>query len=223
MKPIKPKYNALRQQLDAIRPGVQVVAVTKQVDADRTQEAIDAGIIHIGENRPEGLLRKQREIDAEVKWHYVGNLQTRKVKEIINEVDFLHSLDRDSLAKEIQKRADDVVRCFVQVNVSGEESKSGVSSEEAAEFVQSLAQYDKIQVVGLMTMAPITKDEELIRQVFRGLKKLQVEIADKNWPHAPCKELSMGMSGDYLIAAEEGASFVRIGTALVGAESEAEG
>jgi len=128
----------------------------------------------------------------------------------------LHSLDRMSLAEEIEKRAVNPVKCFVQVNVSGEESKHGLSKEEVIPFIQSLEKFSKIQVVGLMTMAPNTDDKEVIRKVFRGLKELQQEIANLNLPYAPCQELSMGMSNDYEIAIEEGATFIRIGTALVG-------
>ncbi len=222
MKPIEPVYKELRNELDAIRKGIEVIAVTKQVGVERTREAITAGLGHLGENRPEGFLRKFEAIEDEVKWHFIGNLQSRKVKEIINRIDYLHSLDRMSLAKEIQKRADHVINCFVQVNVSKEDTKSGILPEETLEFIKSLEKYDKINVIGLMTMAPDVKDEEMLRTVFRGLKALQQEVAEKQWPHAPCTECSMGMSNDYLIAAQEGATFVRIGTALIGSESEAE-
>ncbi|MBZ5200299.1 YggS family pyridoxal phosphate-dependent enzyme [Planomicrobium chinense] len=221
MKPIKPVYEEITQELNNVRPGIQVIAVTKQVGVERTAEAIEAGIGHLGENRPEGLLNKRQAISADVSWHFIGNLQTRKVKEIIDQIDYLHSLDRMSLAKEIQKRATHPVKCFVQVNVSKEESKSGVLAEEAVAFVKSLEAFDKIQVVGLMTMAPNTTDETVIRNVFKGLKSLQLEVAAEGMSHAPCTECSMGMSNDYKIAAEEGATFVRIGTALVGSESEA--
>jgi pyridoxal phosphate enzyme (YggS family) len=221
MKPIKPVYEEIKQELNNVRPGIQVIAVTKQVSVERTNEAIEAGIRHLGENRPEGLLNKRQAISRDVSWHFIGNLQTRKVKEVIDQIDFLHSLDRMSLAKEIQKRATHPLKCFVQVNVSKEESKSGVLAEEAVEFVKSLEAFDKIQVVGLMTMAPNTTDETVIRNVFKGLKSLQLEVAAEKMSHAPCTECSMGMSNDYKIAAEEGATFVRIGTALVGSESEA--
>lgn len=220
MKPIKPIFEEITEQLNAVKRGIQVIAVTKQVGVERTKEAIEAGIRHLGENRPEGLAQKLEAIDNDVSWHYIGNLQTRKVKDVINEIDYLHSLDRLSLAKEIQKRANSQVKCFVQVNVSGEESKSGISPGETIDFIESLKLYDKIQVVGLMTMAPNTTDEFAIREAFKGLKILQLQVSEKNWTHAPCTECSMGMSNDYLIAAEEGASFVRIGTALVGSESE---
>lgn len=221
MEPIKPVFEEITEQLNTIKENIQVIAVTKQVGVERTKEAIEAGIRHLGENRPEGLAQKLEAIDEDVCWHYIGNLQTRKVRDVINEIDYLHSLDRLSLAKEIQKRASRPVKCFVQVNVSGEDSKSGIAPEEAVDFIQSLEAFDKIEVVGLMTMAPNTTDDRVIREAFKGLKLLQLQVSEKQWTHAPCKECSMGMSNDYLIAAEEGATFVRIGTALVGSESEA--
>lgn len=221
MKAIKPVFENIQQELNTIRTAINIIAVTKQVSIERTEEAVAAGIQHLGENRPEGLLRKREAINADVAWHFIGNLQTRKVKEVINEIDFLHSLDRMSLAKEIQKRAERPVQCFVQVNVSQEETKSGILPEETVDFIKSLAAFDKIHVVGLMTMAPNTPDETVIRNVFKGLKTLQLDVASHGWDHAPCTECSMGMSNDYLVAAQEGATFVRIGTALVGSESEA--
>ncbi|AQQ53793.1 YggS family pyridoxal phosphate-dependent enzyme [Planococcus lenghuensis] len=222
MEPVKPIFDRLTEELSNIRSGINVVAVTKNVSTVRTQEAIDAGIVHIGENRAEGLIEKRKQINAEVTWHFIGSLQSRKVKDVIHLIDYLHSLDRKSLAKEIQKRAETPVNCFVQVNISGEESKHGLTPENTLEFILSLAPYDKIRVVGLMTMAPHTNDTENIRATFAGLKKLQAEIAAEALDHAPCTECSMGMSNDYRIAAEEGATFIRIGTALVGSESEAE-
>lgn len=195
---------------------VQIIAVTKEVDIDRTNEALEAGLVHLGENRPEGLTLKYEAIGQQAQWHYIGSLQTRKVKQVIHEIDYLHSLDRISLAEEIEKRADRVINCFVQANVSGEESKHGLSKEEVIPFIKSLAEMPKIKVVGLMTMAPNTDDEQVIRNVFRDLKNLQQEVVALQLPYAPCTELSMGMSNDYEIAIEEGATFVRIGTALVG-------
>ena len=195
---------------------VKIIAVTKEVDVERTQEAIDAGLHHLGENRPEGLCGKLAHIEQDVSWHYIGSLQTRKVKQVINEVDYLHSLDRLSLADEIEKRATKVVKCFVQANVSGEESKHGLTREQVLTFIEALAGYTKIEIVGLMTMAPNTEDEQVIRNVFRELKLLQQQVVQLNLAYAPCTELSMGMSNDYEIAVEEGATFVRIGTALVG-------
>ena len=217
---IKIQEQILAAQKKAHREGdnVHIIAVTKEVSVERTQEAINAGLTHLGENRPEGLNNKIKAIDEPVHWHYIGSLQTRKVKQVINQIDYLHSLDRLSLAEEIEKRALKPVKCFVQVNVSGEESKHGLNASEAESFIKSLKDFTKIQVVGLMTMAPNTEDELLIRSVFKQLKQCQQQIADQGLAHAPCTELSMGMSNDFQIAVEEGATFVRVGTALVGNE-----
>lgn len=220
---IELEINAACERSGRNREDITVIAVTKQVSSKRALEVIELGVLSLGENRPEGLLSKQEAIQlSDVDWHFIGNVQSRKVKDIINNIDFLHSLDRLSLAKEIQKRADSVVDCFVQVNVSGEQSKSGLQSEELEEFVHQLAEYDKIRVVGLMTMAPFTDDHDMIRSIFRSLRHLRDELATKKLEHAPCTQLSMGMSNDYVIAIEEGATHVRIGTALVGTESEGE-
>lgn len=215
LKLIQHQIENAKQRANA-EQSVQIIAVTKEVDVNRTEEAIEAGLVHLGENRPEGLLNKLDSIKSDVSWHYIGSLQTRKVKQVIDQIDYLHSLDRLSLAEEIEKRATKQVKCFVQVNVSGEESKHGLTKEQALDFVKQLEQFSKIEVVGLMTMAPFTEDETTIRQVFKQLKQLQQEVSQLNIPNVPCTELSMGMSNDYEIAVEEGATFVRIGTALVG-------
>jgi hypothetical protein len=195
---------------------VTIIAVTKYVTIERAQEALKAGIIHLGENRDQELLKKYEVLGDQPVWHFIGTLQTRKVKKIIDKVDYIHSLDRLSLAEEIHKRANRKITCFVQVNVSGEESKHGLPPEEVLPFIQQLAMYSNIEIVGLMTMAPFIKDEQILRNCFRSLKQLQNEIQNLKLPYAPCTELSMGMSNDYEIAVEEGATFVRIGTSLVG-------
>jgi PLP dependent protein len=195
---------------------VQIIAVTKYVSNERTQEALEAGIIHLGENRDDGFLKKWEQFQDKPTWHFIGTLQSRKVKNIIDKVDYIHSLDRLSLAKEIQKRASKPIKCFVQVNVSGEESKHGIRPDELIPFIEQLASFDRIVVVGLMMMAPFTDDETLIRRCFQQLKTLQLKVQALNKKYAPCTELSMGMSNDYIIAVEEGATFVRIGSSLVG-------
>ncbi|MCM3756645.1 YggS family pyridoxal phosphate-dependent enzyme [Sporosarcina aquimarina] len=227
MKPLQQRINTIEETICRAceyagrkRDDVTVIAVTKQVSDERTQNVLNEGIIHLGENRPEGLIGKQQAIPQGAVWHFIGNVQSRKVKEIIERIDYLHSLDRLSLAKEIQKRAVEPVDCFVQVNVSFEESKSGLSPAETLGFIEALRDYDKIRVIGLMTMAPLTEDQDTIRKVFRGLRELRDELAAKKMQHAPVTKLSMGMSNDYSIAIEEGATHVRIGTALVGSESE---
>ena len=197
------------------RSEVQVIAVTKSVSSEQATAAIEEGYLHLAENRPEGLELKQKELsDHQVIWHFIGNLQTRKVKKVINNIDYLHALDRLSLAEEIEKRANKVVSCFVQVNVTGEETKSGISPNQLDDFIKDLSQYSKIKIVGLMTMAPLDANETVIRSAFAQLRELQESIKRKALPDAPCTELSMGMSKDYTIAVEEGATFVRIGTSF---------
>ena len=196
---------------------VKLVAVTKYVTDSRVEEAIEAGITDFAENRPQNYVERKGKYSDKT-WHLIGSLQTRKVRDVINEVDYFHALDRDSLAKEIEKRADKEVKCFVQVNVSGEESKHGLTSEEAIDFIKSLEHYSKIKVVGLMTMAPFVEDEEILRNCFRKLRRLRDEVKGLNLSYAPCEFLSMGMSNDYKIAIEEGATHIRVGTALVGCE-----
>ena len=196
---------------------VKLIAVTKYVTDTRVEEAIEAGITDFAENRPQNYVERKDKYSNKT-WHLIGSLQTRKVRDVINEVDYFHALDRDSLAKEIEKRAEKKIKCFVQVNVSGEESKHGLTSEEAIDFIKSLEQYSKLKVVGLMTMAPFVEDEEILRNCFRKLRQLRDEVKGLNLPYAPCGYLSMGMSNDYKIAIEEGATHIRVGTALVGCE-----
>ena len=196
---------------------VKLIAVTKYVTNVRVEEAIEAGIADFAENRPQNYVQRKDKYSNKT-WHLIGSLQTRKVRDVINQVDYFHALDRDSLAKEIEKRAEKEIKCFVQVNVSGEESKHGLTSEEAIDFIKSLEQYSKIKVVGLMTMAPFVEDEEILRNCFRKLRQLSDEVKGLNLVYAPCEFLSMGMSNDYKIAIEEGATHIRVGTALVGCE-----
>ena len=197
---------------------VKIIAVTKYVSNDRAKEAIEAGILNLGENYDEGLIAKWEVLQDKPTWHFIGSLQTRKVKNIIDKVDYIHSLDRPSLAKEINKRANKRMKCLVQVNVSGEESKHGLAPQEVINFIKSIQDYPNIEVAGLMTMAPHTDDQSILRHCFRTLKSLQIEVQQMKLEYAPCTELSMGMSNDYAIAVEEGATLVRIGTALVGEE-----
>ncbi|MGG3466591.1 YggS family pyridoxal phosphate-dependent enzyme [Neobacillus pocheonensis] len=195
---------------------IKLIAVTKYVSTERAKEAIDAGINNLGENRDEGLLAKWEVLRDKPSWHFIGTLQTRKVKNIIDKVEYIHSLDRLSLVEEINKRAGRKIKCLVQVNVSQEESKHGLSPEEAISFIKSLRPYENISIEGLMTMAPLTDDEKVLRECFRKLRELRTQVQADHLDFAPCTELSMGMSNDFQIAIEEGATMVRIGTALVG-------
>lgn len=198
------------------RDDITIIAVTKYVSIERAEEALEAGIMDLGENRKEGMLEKYDAIGSQANWHFIGSLQSRKVKEVIDQVSMIHSLDRKSLAKEINKRASGPMPCFVQVNVSQEESKHGLAMEEVEDFVEMVQAYENVRVVGLMTMAPHTDDEERLRGVFRQLRALRDKIRDKGYSKAPCEYLSMGMSNDYALAIEEGATHIRIGSSLVG-------
>lgn len=196
---------------------ITLIGVTKYVSNERTKEAIEAGIVNVGENRTDEFLNKYNYIDEDhVKWHFIGTLQSRKTREIIHQVDAIHSLDRTSLARQINNRAEAPVDCFVQVNVSGETSKHGLDPENVINFVKEMEQYEKVHIIGLMTMAPHIDDETELRKVFKQLKELSEEVQSLNLDYAPCDKLSMGMSNDYEIAIEEGATHIRIGTKLVG-------
>ena len=173
------------------------------------------GVHHIGENRVDKFLEKYQALkDRPVTWHLIGTLQRRKVKDVISFVDYFHALDSLKLAQEIQKRTDHVIKCFLQVNISGEESKHGFSKEALLEQLADLAQLDQIEYVGLMTMAPFEADTDELRTIFKKTQELQAEIREKQIPNMPMTELSMGMSRDYEEAIQFGSTFVRIGTAF---------
>ncbi|MEB2631094.1 YggS family pyridoxal phosphate-dependent enzyme [Peribacillus frigoritolerans] len=216
LKNIEEKINIACENSGRDREAIKLIAVTKYVSVERANEALEAGILDLGENRDEGLLAKYEVLKDKPNWHYIGSMQTRKVKNVIDKISYIHSLDRISLAEEIQKRANEPINCLVQVNVSGEESKHGLNPEATIDFIKGLSAFDKVNVAGLMTMAPLTDDERILRECFRKLKGIQVEVQALELQHAPCTELSMGMSNDFMIAIEEGATMIRIGTALVG-------
>ncbi|OEH91181.1 YggS family pyridoxal phosphate-dependent enzyme [Bacillus solimangrovi] len=215
---IKERIEKACERVNRNPKDVKIIAVTKYVSVETAQLALEAGIKDLGENRDQGLIDKYEVIGNEATWHFIGSLQSRKVKDIIDKVAYIHSLDRKSLAKEINKRATQKVKCFVQVNTSGEQSKHGLQPDDTISFIESLAELPNIEVIGLMTMAPFVEDENVLRDTFKHLKELQNIIIHKRLPFAPCTELSMGMSNDFEIAVEEGATYIRIGTALVGKE-----
>ena len=200
--------------------GINLIAVTKTVDIDAINEAIESGITDVGENKPQELARKYDVIGDKVRWHQIGSLQTNKVKYIIDKVYMIHSIDRLSLCEEIQKRAEKInktINCLIQVNISEEESKQGISKDEAIDFIKTISEkYKNIKVKGLMTMAPYTEDESIIRDTFKGLKDLSEEISIENIENVYMDELSMGMSNDFKIAVEEGSTLVRVGTSIFG-------
>lgn len=195
---------------------VHLVAVTKSVESDTMQELRQLGVTAFAENRTDVFLKKYEQFkeDETLEWHFIGHLQRRKVKQVINELDYFHALESLRLAGEIQKRATKVIRCFVEVNVSGEESKLGINPDELISFIQALRPFDKIQIVGLMTMAPYESDETQQLEIFTKLKNLQEQVKALSYSYAPCEELSMGMSNDYPVAIQAGATYIRVGSAL---------
>lgn len=197
---------------------ITIIGVTKYVTIERTEEAINAGVKNLGENRLDGFLEKHEYIQDNALWHFIGTLQSKKVKEVVGKVDAIHSLDRLSLAKEINTRAAKPINCFVQVNVSGEETKHGLSPNDTLPFIKKLEAFENVRVAGLMTMAPHIDDQDRLRHIFRQLASLRDNIKEKQLTYAPCEYLSMGMSNDYQLAVEEGATHIRIGSELVGSK-----
>ena len=197
----------------------RIIAVTKYVTVDKVVEAYAAGVRDFGENKVQDAESKRaglpEEIEKNSTWHFLGHLQTNKVKKVVGVFDYIHSVDSLKLAKAISECAASqniVQKMFIQVNIAKEESKSGFSPEEVEENFSEISKLDSINIVGLMTMAPFTSDFEEQRLVFRGLRELRNLLQEKF--NVQLGELSMGMSNDYKIAVEEGATMVRIGQAL---------
>ena len=202
----------IHQSCDKVSRDIQEVCpivVTKNRTNEEIQEVYSLGFRHFAENRVEKLLERQEAFpQKDIVWHLIGPLQKRKVKQIVNRIQYFHAIDRLSIMEEIEKRLESPLKCFLEVNVSGEESKHGFTTEEVIEAFEVAKQYANIDIIGLMTMAPFDTSEEKIRQYFHELKEITENI-DSEKP----LQLSMGMSQDYPIAIEEGAHFIRIGTA----------
>lgn len=201
------------------RDDIQVIAVTKYVSTDTAIQVARLGLKHLGENRWPDAKEKVEQLQDGVVWHFIGRLQSRKVAQVLGKFQYIHSLDRLSLADEIEKRAapfTEPVRCFVQVNVSGEETKAGLTPQEMPAFIEKMNEYNRIRVVGLMTMAPYVENPEETRPVFRQLKELRDKLNEENRYREPIPHLSMGMSNDFEVAIEEGATWIRLGSVLVG-------
>lgn len=198
---------------------ITLIAVTKTVDPERINYAVDCGVPNLGENKVQEIMDKYDAVSKNVNWHLIGHLQTNKVKYIIDKVSLIHSVDSTKLAEEISNRAkkNNITKdVLVQVNVAEEETKFGIGLEDAVNFVISVSEFDNIRVKGLMTIAPYMEDPEGVRPVFRQLKQKFDELAQMNLPNTEMKYLSMGMSNDYTIAIEEGANMIRVGTAIFG-------
>jgi len=198
---------------------VILIAVSKTKPIEMLQKAYDCGARDFGENKVQELIEKIPQLPDDIRWHMIGHLQTNKVKYIVGKVAMIHSVDSLRLAEEISKEAvkqNIVVDILMEVNVAGEESKFGVTAEDAPELAEKMAQLKGISLKGLMTIAPYTEDPEENREFFCKLRQLAVDISEKNIDNISMNVLSMGMTGDYCVAVEEGATFVRVGTGIFG-------
>lgn len=207
------------ERLNKPKDYVKLVGVTKTVDVETIEKAIKLGLEDIGENKVQELVEKIDNIGKKVNYHMIGHLQTNKVKYIIDSVSLIHSLDRISLAKEIDKRAGQknlIIDVLVQVNIAEEESKFGLKVEDVIPFIEEVSKYKNIRIKGLMTLAPYTDDEDLLRKVFRTMTSLKDKVADIKIVNVEMEYLSMGMSNDYKIAIEEGANLIRVGSRIFG-------
>ena len=201
------------------KDNVRVVAAVKYFNVEQTKEIIDAGITEIGDNRKDTFLEKYEALKGNnVIWHYFGiiKIPPKLQSNFIDAIDYLHSLDSIDLANAINKarRKKEPLKCFVQVNVSGNPNKSGLDESKVIPFIKSLAKFNKIQIVGLMTTGSYTFDDDILVSYYETMCELREEVQALNLPYAPCTELSMGMSSDYLLAIEHGATFVRLGQIL---------
>lgn len=193
----------------------QVIVVTKTQSFEDISKLYALGMTHFAENRVDALLKRQEEFpQSDITWHFIGTLQSRKVKDLIHKVDYIHSVDRHALIQEIDKRATKTINCFLQINIFNESSKHGFSIDDISSVLDSIQDTNHISIVGLMTMAPFDASEDIIRQGFTKMKQLQTHIESLQLPKCPCHFLSMGMSQDFEIATSTGATHLRIGSAF---------
>ncbi len=201
------------------RSEVTLIAVSKTKPVSDIREAMSCGITVFGENKVQEIRDKFEEIKEPVSFHMIGHLQTNKVKYLPGKVVMIHSIDKMSLAEEIDKQAAKagiVMDVLCEVNMAEEDTKFGLSPQEAPDFVRQIAGLEHIRVRGLMTIAPYTEDPESNREYFRALREMKDKLACENIPGTQIDTLSMGMTGDYEVAIEEGATFVRVGTGIFG-------
>ena len=200
--------------------GAEICGVSKTIDPETINLAWEGGIRTLGENRVQELLGKLDALNPEYRIHLIGQLQTNKVKSIIDRVDMIQSVDRDALAIEIDRRAKAVGRAMpvlVQVNIAREPQKAGIAEEQLLPFLERLSGMEGLRVEGLMAIMPIAEDPEAVRPYFRRMRAWFDRLRDADLPHVRMNTLSMGMSDDCLVACQEGATMVRLGRALFGA------
>ncbi len=198
---------------------VTLIAVSKTKPVSAIEEALLSGTLDYGENKVQELCDKYDVLPKNIRWHMIGHLQRNKVKYLVGKTYLVHSVDSLRLAEQIEKefaKHNQVCDILVEVNIAQEESKFGINAKETEELIREIAKFEHIRIKGLMTIAPYTEDPESNRDYFREIKKLSVDIRDKNIDNVSMDVLSMGMTGDYMVAVEEGATMVRVGTGIFG-------
>lgn len=201
------------------RADVTLIAVSKTKPVEMLQTVYDCGVRDFGENKVQEMCDKMEVLPGDIKWHMIGHLQTNKVKYIVGRTELIHSVDSVHLAVEIQKQAvkkDVIVPILIEVNIAEEESKFGIHKEDTIAMVRQIAEMDHLRIKGLMTIAPFVENAEDNRLYFREIKQLSVDIKNQNIDNVSMDVLSMGMTGDYEVAIEEGATLVRVGTGIFG-------
>ncbi len=198
---------------------VTLIAVSKTKPYEAIEEALPAGILDYGENKVQELCDKYEVLPKNIKWHMIGHLQRNKVKYLVGKTTLIHSVDSYRLAEQIEKeyaKKSMIADILVEVNMANEKSKFGITFQETERLISDIAKLEHIKIQGLMTIAPYTQNPESNREYFRNMKKLSVDISNKNIDNVNMNILSMGMTGDYQVAIEEGATMVRVGTGIFG-------
>lgn len=219
LKKVEDNVDAACRKAGRSRDEVTLIAVSKTKPVEMLSAIYNQGIRDFGENKVQEMCDKMEQLPSDIRWHMIGHLQTNKVKYIVGHTTLIHSVDSLHLAKEIEKQAekkDVTVDILVEVNIAEEESKFGIHKEETYELVRQIAALPHVHICGLMTIAPYVENPEDNRMYFRGIRQLSVDIAEKNIDNVDMDVLSMGMTGDYMIAIEEGATMVRVGTGIFG-------
>lgn len=226
LKEVEKRICAACERAGRDRSEVTLIAVSKTKPIEMIEEAVNAGITIFGENKVQELVQKHDEMQDGLEWHMIGHLQTNKVKMLPGRTKMIHSVDSIHLAEEIDKqykKAGEIAHVLIEVNMAGEESKFGLAPQDVESFLDEITKFANIFVHGLMTIAPFVEDANENRKIFTDLKKLLIDMRRKNNDNIDMRELSMGMTGDYEVAIEEGATFVRVGTGIFGARNYQKG
>ena len=223
---IKENLSAVEQNIQAacnragrLREEVTLIAVSKTKPVAMIEDVMAEGILDFGENKVQELTSKYEELPKELRWHLIGHLQTNKVKYVIDKAVLIHSVDSYKLAEQISKEAEKkgiISDILIEVNIAGEDTKFGITADETCPLIEDIAKLNNLRVRGLMTIAPFVENPEKNREHFRNLRQLKVDIKMKNIDNVTMDVLSMGMTGDYEVAIEEGATMVRVGTGIFG-------